>query len=101
MITWPRMLIFICAIVGLWIGGTSGLLLGAAVGFVISRVVEGTVQRGLLEVRLQFVETTFAVMGALCKADGVVTRDEIRVTEQIFGAYGALARADADGEGRL
>jgi DnaJ like chaperone protein len=82
------MLIFICAIVGLWIGGTSGLLLGAVAGFVISRVVEATVQRGLLEVRVQFLETTFAVMGALCKADGVVTRDEIRVTEQIFVRMG-------------
>ncbi|MEO8902932.1 MAG: co-chaperone DjlA, partial [Polyangiaceae bacterium] len=32
----------------------------------------------------QFVETTFSVMGALCKADGVVTRDEIEVVGQIF-----------------
>jgi DnaJ like chaperone protein len=35
-------------------------------------------------VQSQFLDTTFAVMGALCKADGVVTRDEIRVTEQLF-----------------
>jgi DnaJ like chaperone protein len=82
------MLIFICAIVGLWIGGTTGLLLGAAAGFVISRVVQATVERGLLEVRSQFLEATFAVMGALCKADGVVTRDEIRVTEEIFVRMG-------------
>lgn len=82
------MLIFICAIVGLWLGGTSGLLLGAVIGLVMSRVVQLTVRRGLLEVQSQFLETTFAVMGALCKADGVVTRDEIRVTEAIFVRMG-------------
>jgi len=35
-------------------------------------------------VQAQFLETSFAVMGAMCKADGVVTRDEIRVTEAFF-----------------
>ncbi len=32
----------------------------------------------------QFLDTTFAVMGALCKADGRVSREEIRVAEQYF-----------------
>jgi DnaJ like chaperone protein len=35
-------------------------------------------------VQVQFLDATFAVMGALCKADGVVTRNEIQVVEQIF-----------------
>jgi len=78
------MLIFICAIVGFWLNGGSGLLLGAAIGLLLDRIVQATVQRGLLAVRSQFLDSTFAVMGALCKADGVVTRDEIRVTEEIF-----------------
>ncbi len=30
------------------------------------------------------LDSTFTVMGALCKADNVVTRDEIRTVEQIF-----------------
>jgi DnaJ like chaperone protein len=77
-------LTFICAVVGLWLGGINGLLVGAAIGFALNGIVQATVRRGLLEVQSQFLESTFAVMGALCKADGVVTRDEIRVTEEIF-----------------
>jgi DnaJ like chaperone protein len=38
----------------------------------------------LRRVRHRFVETTFSVMGALCKADGIVTRDEIEAVAQIF-----------------
>jgi len=40
--------------------------------------------RRLRQVQAEFLDATFAVMGALCKADGVVTRDEIRTVEQIF-----------------
>ena len=76
--------ILFCAFVGLWLGGMSGLLLGGAIGYLISRVAQTTLQKGLLGVQSQFLETTFAVMGSLCKADGVVTRDEIDVTEQVF-----------------
>lgn len=76
--------IFLCAFIGFWLGGFSGLLLGAVIGLVISRVSQASLGQGLLGVQSQFLETTFAVMGALCKADGVVTRDEIRVTEEIF-----------------
>ena len=76
--------ILFCAFVGFWLGGMSGFLLGAAIGFVLSRIALATVHKGLLGVQSQFLEATFAVMGALCKADGVVTRDEIAVTEQIF-----------------
>jgi DnaJ like chaperone protein len=32
----------------------------------------------------QFLQSTFAIMGALCKADGVVTRDEIAVVNETF-----------------
>jgi DnaJ like chaperone protein len=81
-------LILICAIVGLWLNGVSGLLVGAALGFLFSRIAQTVVGRGLLVVQSQFLETTFAVMGAVCKADGVVTRDEIRVTEAIFVRLG-------------
>jgi DnaJ like chaperone protein len=85
-LTWPRMpLIFICAILGFWLDGFSGLLLGAAIGFALSRVLSTAAGRGLVGVQSQFLETTFAVMGAICKADGVVTRDEIRATEEVFG----------------
>jgi DnaJ like chaperone protein len=81
-------LMFIGAIIGLWLGGTSGLLLGAAIGFAIGRILQASVRRRLLTVQSQFLETTFVVMGAICKADGVVTRDEIRATEDVFVRLG-------------
>jgi DnaJ like chaperone protein len=77
-------LTLICAIVGLWLDGLRGLLLGAAIGFALDRISQANIRGRLLTVQSQFLETTFVVMGALCKADGVVTRDEIRVTEEIF-----------------
>jgi DnaJ like chaperone protein len=84
-VAWPHMpLIFICAIVGLWLGGAYGLLLGGAIGYALGHIAQTAVRRGLHTVRSQFLESTFAVMGAICKADGVVTRDEIRVTEEVF-----------------
>lgn len=76
--------IIICALIGLWIGGAQGLLVGGALGLLLGYVAKATVRRGLLEVQSRFLDATFAVMGAVCKADGVVTRDEIRVTEQVF-----------------
>jgi DnaJ like chaperone protein len=77
-------LTIICAIVGLWLDGLRGLLLGAAIGFALDRISQANIRGRLLTVQSQFLETTFVVMGALCKADGVVTRDEIRVTEEVF-----------------
>jgi DnaJ like chaperone protein len=77
-------LILMCAFLGFWLDGIRGLLIGGAIGFALSRVAQTSVRQGLLSVQSQFLDATFAVMGALCKADGVVTRDEIRVTEQFF-----------------
>jgi len=73
--------IAICALLGLWFRGFGGLVLGTIVGSVLSYLA---LRERLRRVRQQFIETTFAVMGALCKADGVVSRDEIQVVEQIF-----------------
>ena len=81
-------IILICSIVGQRFGGFVGLVLGAAFGYVLSNLLSARATAGLQEVRSQFLETSFAVMGALCKADGVVTRDEIRVTEQLFVRLG-------------
>src|SRR5262245_52216453 len=77
-------LVFICALVGAWFAGFPGLVVGAAIGYVLGRIAQARAYGLLQGVQTQFVESTFAVMGALCKADGVVTRDEIRVTEQLF-----------------
>jgi DnaJ like chaperone protein len=73
--------IAICAFLGLWFYGLAGLFMGGIVGSVLAFLA---LRERLRRVREQFIETTFAVMGALCKADGVVTRDEIQVVEQIF-----------------
>jgi DnaJ like chaperone protein len=77
-------LILLFAVLGYSIDGIKGLLIGALIGFALSRMARAGRRQGLLPVQSQFLDTTFAVMGALCKADGVVTRDEIRVTEQLF-----------------
>jgi DnaJ like chaperone protein len=77
-------LVLLFALLGFWLDGIRGLLVGALIGFMLSRTADVGRRRGLLTLESQFLDTTFAVMGALCKADGVVTRDEIRVTEELF-----------------
>lgn len=77
--------VFFGALIGMMIGGKVGLVLGIAVGFgvgvMMRRVLMANVVGGAQE---QFIDTTFAVMGAICKADGRVTPAEIRVAEQYF-----------------
>jgi len=88
------MLLFILigAAVGLFLAGSGGLLLGAALGWGLGQLMTRVLlPHGLAVVREQFFESTFAVMGALCKADGVVSGDEIRVAEQFFERLGLSA----------
>ena len=78
-------LAFVGAIIGLLAGGPVGLLVGGFIGYVASNVLQRTVVGGLRIAQTELIESVFAVMGALCKADSVVTRDEIDTVEQIFG----------------
>lgn len=81
------MLLFLLigGLIGLIAGGPVGALLGAFLGAVLARaLLTRLFARGLDAVRNRFLESTFAVMGALCKADGRVTDDEIRVAERLF-----------------
>ena len=78
------LLIIIFALVGFSLRGFPGFVIGAALGYMVGSFVRGAERRRLQHVHGQFIETTFAVMGALCKADGVVTRDEIQVVEQVL-----------------
>lgn len=98
----------IAALIGLLIGGFPGLLLGAAIGYGISHMLRRSVLGRVTTIRSQFVESTFAVMGAMCKADGLVTENEIRAAEQVFDrlhlrgeqrevAKAAFNRGKADG----
>ena len=79
------LIVFLFALIGLWFRGGSGFFVGGAIGLVFFYVARGAARRRLAGVQDQFIEATFAVMGSLCKADGVVSPDEIRVVEQIFG----------------
>ena len=77
-------LVVIGALLGVLFGGFPGLLIGAAVGYAAGAVLRQSVIGGLRVVQSQLIDSTFAVMGALCKADSVVTRDEIDAVERIF-----------------
>ncbi len=77
-------LIVIGALLGALFGGFGGLLIGAAVGYAAGAILRQSVIGGLRVVQSQLIDSTFAVMGALCKADNVVTRDEIKAVEKIF-----------------
>jgi DnaJ like chaperone protein len=77
-------LTFVFALLGLLVGGFRGLLVGAAVGYVAGLMLRKFLHDRLRAVQDQFLESTFAVMGALCKADGIVTRDEIAAAEAMF-----------------
>jgi DnaJ like chaperone protein len=76
--------VILFALVGFYFGGAVGALLG----FIFGMLLQGSSRRGeqqlLAALQSQFLEATFAVMGAVCKADGVVSQDEIRVTEEMF-----------------
>jgi DnaJ like chaperone protein len=86
--------IVLSALIGLFVAGVRGLLIGAALGYAANWVLQNVVRKRLALVQAQFLESTFAVMGALCKADGVVSRDEIQVAESLF------ARLNLSGEQR-
>jgi DnaJ like chaperone protein len=77
-------LVVIGALLGALFGGFTGLLIGAAVGYAARAALRQTVIGGLRVVQSQLIDSTFAVMGALCKSDNVVTRDEIDAVEKIF-----------------
>jgi DnaJ like chaperone protein len=76
--------IVLFALVGLFVGGVRGLLIGAALGYGASWVLQNVLGKRLALLHAQFLNSTFAVMGALCKADGAVSRDEIQVAESMF-----------------
>lgn len=72
------------ALIGAIFGGFFGFLIGGAVGYVGGIVLQRTVIGGLRMAQTTLLDSTFSVMGALCKADNVVSRAEIKTVEQIF-----------------
>ena len=72
------------ALLGAAFGGLPGLLLGGLIGYVGSIGLQQWIVGNLRVAQSALLDSTFSVMGALCKADQVVTRDEIKAVEQIF-----------------
>lgn len=62
-------------------------MIGAFIGYAISIVLRNSASGGLRIAQSHLIDSTFAVMGALCKADKVVTRDEINTVEQVFRMF--------------
>lgn len=75
---------FIGAFIGLLAGGPFGLFAGGFLGYVAGKALQLAAVGGLRVAQTELIEATFGVMGALCKADNVVTRDEIQMAEQAF-----------------
>lgn len=77
-------LIVIGALLGAAFGGFAGAIIGAAIGHFAGLALRNSVIGGLRVAQNQLLDSTFTIMGALCKADQVVTRDEINAVEHIF-----------------
>lgn len=73
------------AFIGAIAGGLPGFLIGGLIGYGAGFLLRQSLLGGLRVVQSQLLESVFAVMGALCKADNVITRDEINAVEQMFG----------------
>ncbi|MDR5866939.1 co-chaperone DjlA [Halomonas koreensis] len=88
------------AFIGFLVGGPLGLLIGGGLGYwLVHRLRKRLVAR-LVGAQAQFLESTFAVMGCLCKADGRVSEDELEASRKLWDrlrldeAQRAQARAD-------
>jgi DnaJ like chaperone protein len=78
---------------GYWLGGVFGAVLGAIIGHYLydARQVAPGGHRTRAQIQQTFSKTTFAVMGRLAKADGVVTEREIAVAERIMAQMSLTA----------
>jgi len=81
------MLIIIGALLGVSFGGFAGLVIGGLIGYVAGFALRQFVIGSLQVTQSQLLDSTFSIMGALCKADSVVTRDEINAVKQIFDMF--------------
>ena len=73
------------ALIGALFGGVPGALIGGAAGWFVGQWLRQSIIGSLQLAQSELVESTFSVMGAISKADGVVTPDEIKAVEQMFG----------------
>lgn len=78
------LMIFIGAAIGALFGGVIGAVIGGAAGWFVSQQIRRSIVGSLQLAQSELVESTFSIMGAISKADGVVTRDEINAAERMF-----------------
>lgn len=79
--------ILLGAAIGYAFARVPGLIIGGALGaFLFSRLKKKLIGR-LQDLQSGFVESVFAVMGAVSKADGVITRQEINMAEAMFDRF--------------
>ncbi|HLT91143.1 MAG TPA: co-chaperone DjlA [Woeseiaceae bacterium] len=76
--------ILLGAFIGFLLGRFPGAVIGALVGYALGRYLQARVIGGLRALQAELLDATFSVMGAVSKADRVVTRDEIRAAESVF-----------------
>ena len=81
-------LIVIGALIGASAKGFPGLLIGAAIGYFAGQALRATVLGGLRVAQSRLIDSTFSVMGAICKADDVVSAEEIQAAERAFDMLG-------------
>lgn len=79
--------IIIGGLVGYLFGRLPGFFIGAALGALAMYKLKTRVRQRLQEIQEGFLGSVFSVMGAVCKADGVVTQDEIRMAESMFDRF--------------
>ncbi len=72
------------AIIGALFGALPGAIIGGAIGYGASFLLRQSIIGGLQIVQSQLIDSTFSVMGALSKADNVVTREEIEAAKRTF-----------------
>ena len=77
-------LTIIGVIIGAILGSLPGAIVGGIIGYGASFALRQSVMGGLRVAQSQLIDSTFSIMGALCKADNVVTRDEIQAVEHTF-----------------
>ncbi|APE30931.1 molecular chaperone DjlA [Halomonas aestuarii] len=77
-------LILIGATIGFLVGGPLGLLIGGGLGYWLVRRLRRSLLGQLVGARTQFLDSTFAVMGCMCKADGQVTEDELEASRKLW-----------------
>jgi len=80
--------IFVGAVIGYafnsWRGALIGGLMVWALLPLLGKLILRFAVKKIAAVQTQFLDSTFAVMGAVCKADGHVSETEIRVAEALF-----------------